>query len=268
MKVSVIQMNAQADKAGNLAKAVDMMTQAVTRDGPDLIVLPENFACYSTDPAIMAANAEPMPGGAAYEQLSRFAAEHRVNVHAGSMSEAGDDKPFNTTVVFNRDGAEIARYRKIHRFDITAPDGTQYFESQVVGGGRDVVTYDLEGFTIGCAICFDLRFGELFRTLVDKGADVIVIPSAFTHATGEAHWRVLIRARAIETQCYVIAPNQTGTFDNGAKANWGHSLIVDPWGAVLAETGEDEAIIAARLDPAEVIRTRGRIPIASLRVLG
>lgn len=267
MKVSAIQLNAQADKAANLAKALQMMAQAVERDRPDLIVLPENFTCYSTDSAIMAAHAEAMPGGPAYDAVSRFARENRVNIHAGSMSEAGPDKPFNTTVVFDRDGAEIARYRKIHRFDITAPDGTEYFESRVVGGGSDVVTYDLEGFTIGCAICFDLRFGELFRALVDKGADVIVIPSAFTHATGKAHWRVLIQARAIESQCYMIAPNQTGTFDDGAKANWGHSLVVDPWGVILAETGEDEAIISASLDPAEVAKVRARIPVARLRVL-
>ncbi|MDA5194503.1 carbon-nitrogen hydrolase family protein [Govanella unica] len=268
MKIAVIQMNAQTDKAANLARALRLMTEAKTLHAPDLIVLPENFTCYSTDAAIMAANAEAMPGGPAYEALAAFARTHKVAVHAGSMSERTADKPFNTSVVFDRDGREIARYRKIHRFDITAPDGTAYHESAVVGGGRDIVTYELDGLTFGCAICFDLRFGELFTALRSRGADVIVIPSAFTHVTGEAHWNVLIRARAIENQCYMIAPNQHGGFDNGAKANWGHSLMVDPWGAVLAEARADEAILIATIDKAAVRAVRERIPVETLRVLG
>lgn len=267
MKIAVIQINAPEDKEANVAKAFAFMEQAVREGSPDLIVLPENFTCYSTDAALMARNAEAMPGGPTHEALSRFARAHKVNIHAGSMSEAGADKPFNTSVVFDRTGREIARYRKIHRFDITAPDGTRYFESDVVGGGQDIVTYEIDGITFGCAICFDLRFGELFRALVDRGAQAIVIPSAFTHATGEAHWEILIRARAIECQTYVIAPNQTGLFDNGSKANWGHSMIVDPWGRVLAQAEMEEGVIYAKIDAAEVARVRQRIPVAELRVL-
>lgn len=267
MKIAVIQINAPEDKAANVAKAFAFMERAIEEGQPDLIVLPENFTCHVTDPAHMARNAEAMPGGPTYEALSRFARERNVNIHAGSMSEAGPNKPFNTTVVFDRQGREIARYRKIHRFDITAPDGTRYFESDVVGGGSDVVTYEIDGITFGCAICFDLRFGELFRALVDRGAQVIVIPSAFTYATGEAHWQTLIRARAIEWQAYMIAPNQTGHFDNGTKAHWGHSMIVDPWGRILAEAGMEETVIHAAIDPAEVQGVRERIPIADLRVL-
>lgn len=269
MKVAVIQMNAQNDKAANVRKAFALLERAVATERPDLIVLPENFTSYSTDPAVMAANAEAMPGGAVYEALSRFARDHKVAIHAGSMSEKAAGKPFNTSLVFDRDGREIARYRKIHRFDITAPDGTAYFESAVVGGGSAVVTYELDGFTIGCAICFDLRFGELFRALTDRGVNLIVIPSAFTYATGEAHWRPLLQARAIESQCYVVAPNQTGPFDDGSKANWGHSLIADPWGAVVAEAAlDDETIISATLDRQLIDSVRARIPVMNLRVLG
>lgn len=267
MKIAVIQINAPEDKAANVAKAFAFMERAMREEQPDLIVLPENFTCHSTDAALMARNAEPMPGGPTYEALSRFARDNNVNIHAGSMSEAGRDKPFNTTVVFDREGREIARYRKIHRFDITAPDGTRYFESDVVGGGQDIVTYEIDGVTFGCAICFDLRFGELFRALVDRGAQVIVIPSAFTHATGEAHWQTLIRARAIECQTYMVAPNQTGRFDGGSKAHWGHSMMVDPWGAILAEAGMEETVIYADIDPAEVAKVRQRIPVEELRVL-
>lgn len=267
IKLAVIQMNAQADKADNVRRAFALMERAVTEGAPDLIVLPENFTCYSTDAALMARNAEDMPGGAVYAALADFARRHRVAVHAGSMSEKGADKPYNTSVVFDREGQEIARYRKIHRFDITSPDGASYLESAVVGRGEDVVTYPLGDLTMGCAICFDLRFGDLFRALLDKGADVIVIPSAFTHATGKAHWKTLIQSRAIEFQLYVVAPDQTGTFDDGAKKTWGHSLIVDPWGEVLAEAGEEETILYATLDKAKVEAVRARIPVQKLRML-
>lgn len=267
MKIAVIQLNAQKDKALNVRRAFDLMTKAVAEHQPDLIVLPENFTCYSTDPQIMAENAEPFPSGPTYKALADFAQANRVAIHAGSMSEAAGDKPYNTSVVFDKSGQEIARYRKIHRFDITAPDGTSYFESDVVGGGTDIVTYQLDGLTFGCAICFDLRFAELFRALTDRGADVIVIPSAFTHSTGKAHWETLIRARAIETQCYMIAPNQFGTYDDGSKSNWGHSMIVEPWGTVLATAGNGEEIIIAELDRRLIETARNRIPISNLRVL-
>jgi len=267
IKVAVIQMNAQADKADNVRRALALMDRAVAEGPPDLIVLPENFTCYSTDAALMARHAEDMPGGAVYRALSDFARRHGVTLHAGSMSETSADKPYNTSVVFDRDGREIARYRKIHRFDITSPDGASYLESAVVGRGENIVTYPLGDLTVGCAICFDLRFGELFRALQDKGADVIVIPSAFTYATGQAHWKTLIQSRAIEFQSYVVAPDQTGTFDQGAKRTWGHSLIVDPWGEVIAEAGEEESILYATLDKAKVDAVRGRIPVQKLRVL-
>ncbi len=268
MKVAVLQTNAGGPKADNVEAAFALMKEAVAKDAPDLLVLPENFTFYSTDAEAMAAHAEPMPGGATYERLAAFARDHGIILHAGSMSEQTDgDKPFNTSVVFDRTGTEIARYRKIHRFDITAPDGTEYFESRVVGGGREIITYDADGLTFGCAICFDLRFGELFFRLAQAGTNVIVIPSAFTHATGKAHWETLIRARAIEFQAYVLAPDQCGTFDGGSKRTWGHSMIVDPWGEVLASLEEEPGYITATLAKAPIDKVRGRIPVADLRVL-
>lgn len=269
MKISVIQTNAGQAKAHNVAAALTLLEDTVTQEKPDLVVLPENFTFYSTDAAAMAREAEPMPGGETYERLSAFARTHGIILHAGSMSErpVTGDKPFNTSIVFDQTGAEIARYRKIHRFDITAPDGTRYYESDVVGGGQDIVTYSAGGLTFGCAICFDLRFGEMFTRLREDGADVIVIPSAFTHTTGKAHWETLIRARAIEYQCYVIAPDQCGTFDGGTKRVWGHSMIVDPWGKVLASLGEEPGAITTDIEKSMVDKIRGRIPVQKLRVL-
>jgi len=281
MKVVLIQTNGGDTKDRNVDTAFRVMEQAVADESPDLIALPENFAFYSTDARAMADHAEDLPGGPTYERLAAFARDKGVILHAGSLTEKpsnidsrvdggghdGDAKPFNTSVVFDRTGSEIARYRKIHRFDITGPDGTRYFESDVVGGGREIITYDAEGFTFGCAICFDLRFGELFFRLRDAGSDVIVIPSAFTHATGKAHWETLIRARAIEFQTYVLAPNQTGTFDDGTKRTWGHSMIVDPWGRVMASLKEGTGYISATLTRKQLDKVRGRIPVADLRVL-
>ncbi|RMF11215.1 MAG: carbon-nitrogen hydrolase family protein [Alphaproteobacteria bacterium] len=267
MKVAVLQTNGGGPKPENVDAAFALMERVVADEAPDFIALPENFPLYTTDAGVMADHAEPMPGGPTYERLRSFARDKGVVLHAGSMSERANGKPFNTTVVFDQTGKEIARYRKIHRFDITAPDGTEYFESHVVGAGRKVVTYENRGLTFGCAICFDLRFGELFFRLSQAGADVIVIPSAFTYATGRAHWETLIRARAIEFQCYMLAPNQTGTFDDGKKRNWGHSMIVDPWGEVLASLDEHPGYITATIDKSKVDKVRTRIPVNSLRVL-
>ncbi len=167
-----------------------------------------------------------------------FAREHKVFVHAGTLMEKvpNEKRIYNSTFVFNREGQEIAHYRKIHMFDIVGPDGTAYKESATVKPGENVVVYDLDGFKIGCAICYDIRFAELYLELEKAGADVIVLPAAFTLQTGKDHWEVLARARAIETQTYFAACGQTGsTVSNGERRHtYGHSLVCDPWGHVVA----------------------------------
>jgi nitrilase len=180
----------------------------------------------------------------------------------------GEARIHNTTVVFDRVGAEIARYRKIHLFDVTTPDGAAYKESAVVKPGDAVVTYDCEGVTIGCSICYDLRFPALFQALAEKGAEVIALPAAFTLQTGKDHWDVLLRARAIETETYVCAAAQTGTFTvgNETRATYGHSLVADPWGHVVAKASDGVGIVSTRLDPEVVRRTRALIPVAQHRV--
>jgi nitrilase len=200
-----------------------------------------------------------------------LATRHKIVVHAGSMLEkiAGDDRLYNTTVVFGPNGQELARYRKIHMFDITTPDGISYRESASFKAGDEVVTYEAGGITFGCAICYDLRFPALFDALVRKGAEVIVLPSAFTLQTGKDHWEVLCRARAIETQTYVLAPGQTGehVIPAGPRQTYGHSLIVDPWGHVIARASDGPGLVSARIDPARVAKVRQQIPVASHKVV-
>ena len=174
----------------------------------------------------------------------------------------------NTTVVFDRDGGEVARYRKIHMFDIETPDGVSYRESASFKPGDAVVTYDCEGTTVGCAICYDLRFPYLFQALVEAGAAVIALPSAFTLQTGKDHWEVLCRARAIEAQSYFVAPAQTGPHQvgNETRHTYGHSLVVDPWGHVTARASDGAGFVSARLDPARVAQVRQRMPVQDHRV--
>jgi nitrilase len=270
MKVSLIQMNSVSDKPANLAAARALIERAVGEEGPDWILLPEQFDWAGGGKGDKAKNAESLPGGPAYSLAQALAAKHRVFIHAGSLMERidGDARVHNTTVVFNRAGEEIARYRKIHLFDVTTPDGVSYRESETVKAGDAVVVYDCEGVTVGCAICYDLRFPYLFQALAEKGAQAIALPSAFTLETGKDHWEVLLRARAIETQCYVCAAAQTGEFIAGGerRRTYGHSLVADPWGHVVAKASDGIGVVSTRLDMVVVERARRLIPVARHRV--
>jgi nitrilase len=269
MRVCVIQMNSVNDKAANLAQARGLIEQAVKEDRPDLLLLPEVWAFQGGTTAERQAAAETIPGGEAYTLLREAASRHGVFLHGGSFLEQAEGCLFNTTVVFDRTGAEIALYRKIHLFDVVTPDGREYRESALVGRGREVVTYEAEGARIGCSICYDLRFGELYRQLAAKGAQLLMIPAAFTLQTGKDHWEVLIRARAVETQCYVAAAAQVGAFPAGkdVRHNWGHSMIVDPWGKVLAQVPDRPGFATAKLDLGYLQRVREMIPVHQHRVL-
>jgi len=268
MKVSVIQMNCGDDKAANLVQAQELAATAVAADAPDMLVFPETFAYIGGTVESRRAAAEPLPangtgGGETYAMLQGLAREHGVFVHGGSFLERDGEVCFNTTVAFDRAGAEVARYRKIHLFDVTAPDGTEYRESDTLAAGDDIVTYEAEGVTVGCTICYDLRFPELYRKLADKGAQVIMVPAAFTLATGKDHWEVLLRARAIETETYVVAADQVGQYleGNARRFTWGHSMIVDPWGHVLAQAQDRTGHATATLDCAYLDTVRQRIPV-------
>src|SRR5271156_5795046 len=266
MKVSLIQMNSINDKGANIAAARALIERAVAEEGPDWVLLPEQFDWAGGSRAEKLAAAERLPGGLAYEMARGQAIKHRIFVHAGSIMEAidGEERYHNTTVVFNREGEEIARYRKIHLFDVMTPDGTAYRESATVKAGDQVVTYDCEGVTVGCSICYDLRFPDLFQALAEKGAEMIAMPAAFTMQTGKDHWEVLLRARAIETETYVCASAQTGSFTvgNEQRHTYGHSLVADPWGHVIAKASDGVGIVSARTDPARVKKVRAMIPVA------
>lgn len=271
LDVCLIQMNSVGDRDANLDAARSLMQTVVDQGSPDLIVLPEHFDWDGGTPAEKVAAADAMPGGDAYEMARSFARKHGIWIHAGSLLERvpGEARIFNTTVVFNRQGDEVARYRKIHLFDITAPDGADYRESETVMPGQDVVTYDLEGFTVGCAICYDLRFPSLFQALSKSGADIIALPAAFTLQTGKDHWEVLCRARAIENQAYLIACGQWGAFldaDGARRQTYGHSLVADPWGHVVARASDGVGIVRCHLMRSQLNRVRGLIPALKHRV--
>lgn len=269
MKVTLLQMNSQNNKDANLRQAKSLFEAAVAADRPDLIVLPEMFPYHGGTLEGRRAAAETLPGGEAYRLMQTLAAQHRVHVHAGSVYEKDGDQYYNTTVAFDREGRERARYRKIHLFDVVTPDGTAYRESATVGRGQEIVTYDVDGMRVGCTICYDLRFAELYRALAERGAKIIMVPAAFTMMTGKDHWEVLLRARAIETQTYVCAPGQTGTYSDGnnTRACYGNSMVIDPWGHVIARAQDKVGFVSTRIDPAYLEDVRAKMPVHQHRVL-
>ncbi len=275
MRVSVMQMNPGANKEENIAQARHLIEGAVAEDRPDIVSLPEVWDSLGGDRATRTANAEHLPppgsnepGGPAYEFLRETARAAKIHVHGGSIIEKGPEKLFNTTVVFNPDGTELARYRKMHLFDIVAPDGTGYRESNSYAAGRDVVTYTAGDITVGCAICYDVRFPDLFWTLREAGAELIFLPSAFTLATGRDHWEALIRGRAIETQCWFAAPATWGKHLEGKgepRFTYGHSMIVDPWGHTTAKVSDGTGWATARIDHKVTERVRRDMPVVEHR---
>ncbi|MFC4171927.1 carbon-nitrogen hydrolase family protein [Microvirga sp. GCM10011540] len=267
MKVSLIQMNSQNNKAENLKTAATMIEKAVNEETPDLIVLPEYYAFLGEGRDNIHASAETFPDGEAYTLMAELSAKYRVTIHAGSVVERVGNNHYNTTVVFGPEGKEIARYRKIHLFDVDIPGGTSYRESDTISRGEDVVTYKVGDVTVGCAICYDIRFPELFRKLRDAGSDVIVLPAAFTLMTGKDHWETLARARAIETQTYFLAVGQVLSNSDGKKWCWGHSMVIDPWGHIVAQCSDKVASTSSRLDLDYVGHVRRNVPVAQHHVL-
>jgi nitrilase len=279
MRLSVLQMNAGADKSANIDQARRLIDQAVGSDHPDLVSLPEMWTCLGGTRAGKFEQAEELPpsgsnqsGGPAYEFLREVARTEKIHVHGGSLAEKSGDRLFNTTVVFGPDGTEIARYRKIHLFDIVTPDGTGYRESSTYGSGDEIVTCEADGVKLGLAICYDVRFPELFLALRRAGAEVIFLPSAFTLQTGKDHWEPLIRARAIETQCWMAAAATWGRHLDGARNEprftYGHSLVCDPWGHVVAKVSDGIGWATTRIDQTVTQRVRRDMPVLEHRKLG
>jgi predicted amidohydrolase len=262
-------MRSGDDVQANLASAVALLHRAAD-DGADLAVLPELFA-YLGPVARVPEIAEPLPGGPVAGALADVARERSMWVVGGSVHERAGDRIHNTAPLFDRTGELVARYRKIHLFDVDLDGQPPFRESALFAEGTELVTHDVEGVRVGLAICYDLRFPELFRGLMTLGTELVVLPAQFQHRTGVAHWEVLVRARAIEDQCFVAAAAQWGEFGPAEerRRSYGHSAIVGPWGEVLAEAPEEEDhVLVAEVDPAELRRVRRVLPALEHRRLG
>ena len=275
MRIAVIQMSPGVEKKLNIAQAHSLIGRMLTTQKVDLVVLPEMWTCLGGTSAQKFSAAEPLPipgkmGGEAYEFIRQTAIDNGIYIHCGSMGELEGDCIFNTSIVFDPKGVELGRYRKIHLFDIRTPDGQGYQESALYGAGEQVVTVEILGMKVGLAICYDLRFPELFFALRQQGAELIVLPAAFTLQTGKDHWEVLLRARAIETQCWIAASACTGSYSDGGgerRYTYGHSLIADPWGHVVVKASDGIGWANAVVDNALTTRIRADMPVIEHRKL-
>ncbi len=253
-----IQLNSTDNMAANI-EAVKIYVGHAAREGANLITLPENAFLMEAPGAPRTLYAEEdHPGISAAASLAQT---HHCWLLVGSVAVKTDDsgKTANRSLLFSPDGRITARYDKIHLFDVTLPGGEVYAESARMLAGEKAVLAHTPKVDIGLSVCYDVRFPQLYRALAQAGASILTVPAAFTSVTGEAHWHTLLRARAIENGCYVLAPAQTGAHPGGRKT-YGHSLIIDPWGTVLADAGEHAGIITATLDLAMVKNIRARLP--------
>ena len=256
---ATVQMTSTTDWESNLKRAQDYVLQAIDA-GARLITLPENYGFLGRESEKLP-HAQSVEEGPFLEPFRKLAQKHRVAILAGSIPETGPDAEhvYNTSVLIGTSGETLAAYRKIHLFDIDIPGEVSFQESSAVAGGSHAVVADFEGWKIGLTVCYDLRFPHLYQMLVDEGATILTVPAAFTLQTGKDHWEVLLRARAIENQCFVLAPDQFGHHSKG-RASWGKSLIADPWGTLLALMPEREGFAMARLDPEDIRRVRRGLP--------
>lgn len=260
MKVAAIQMRSGLDPEANFDALVPLLTAAAAQ-GVDYVLTPEVTLIFPENRDQLRSVAAPFEGHPQLAKVGALARRLGMHVHIGSLPVPLEDGRFaNRSVLFGPDGAQLASYDKIHLFDADIAGLNAYRESATYRGGQEAVTAPLDPFTLGFSICYDIRFPRLYNTLANAGANLIAVPAAFTVPTGQAHWHVLLRARAIETGSYVIAAAQGGNHPNG-RSTYGHSLIVDPWGKVIAELDHDEpGVLVAEIDPQAVAEARQRIP--------
>jgi deaminated glutathione amidase len=257
-RAAVVQMTSIEDRERNL-RAADALARRAAGAGAQLVAFPENFSWMGAEKD-KAQFVEALDGPV-LGRMAGLARELHVHLLAGSIMERGapDGRAYNTSVLFGPDGSRIAVYRKIHLFDVAIPDGATYHESKTIAPGSEPVVAKTPLATLGLSVCYDLRFPELYRRLSAGGAEVLTVPSAFTLHTGKDHWAVLLRARAVENLCYVLAPAQFGRH-NEKRVTYGHAMIVDPWGAVIAQASDGEGMALADLDPAVLQRVRTELP--------
>lgn len=261
LTVAAVQMSSQADVTENLRVVCKRIDEAV-RQGARLVVLPENFAFMGSNDEKRAVAESLEDPGPILRALATAATQSKAWIIGGGMPTRSPDplRPFNTCVAIAPDGSIAAHYHKLHLFDVELADGSVYRESKgTMPGEAKPPVIDIEGFRVGLSICYDLRFPELYRELTEQGAEVVVIPSAFAVPTGKDHWHVLLRARAIEAQSYVIAPAQWGRHPRG-RQTYGKSLIADPWGDVIAQASDGVGLVLAELNRAFLDEVRTRLP--------
>jgi predicted amidohydrolase len=267
LDIAIVQLNAQDDVAKNLAVIEELAARA---SGARLLALPEGCTILGdVEKKRAAAELRPTLGkvpteGLAMTTLARLAQQHRTCIAAGGVALISEDRdrPYNAHVWFDETGAVRAIYRKVHLFDVDLADGTRLRESDSTTAGTpgdDVIVIDVDGWRFGLTVCYDLRFPEHYRKLVDRGAHALLVPSAFTVPTGKDHWHVLLRARAIESQAYVLAPAQWGRHPSN-RLTYGKSLVADPWGDVIAQVSDGVGLARVTLDPKRLETVRAQLP--------
>jgi deaminated glutathione amidase len=256
---AMIQMRSGLDPTANLAAALKSINEA-KEAGADYVLTPEMTNILAAKRAQLFAKIVTEERDATLTTLREVASKLAIYIHIGSLAiKASPEKAANRSFLIDRRGEVVARYDKIHMFDVDLAGGESYRESNTYRPGELAMVADLLWGRLGLTVCYDLRFPALYRALAEAGASFLAIPSAFTRQTGEAHWHVLQRARAIENGCFVFAAAQGGKHENG-RETYGHSLVVDPWGRILAEGGTEPGVVMAQIDPSEVVAARSRIP--------
>lgn len=260
MHIACIQMTSAQDPADNLSVIEERLRKAAAA-GATLIALPETCVFMERGRKAMQARLTAQQDNSDLKQIAALTAELGVHVLIGSMVLASEDteRAVNRSLLLAPDGTVAASYDKIHMFDVTLANGETHAESASYQPGERLAVADIGEAKLGLSICYDVRFPTLYRRLAEAGADIISVPSAFTRPTGKAHWHILLRARAIETGCFIIAPAQVGAHENG-RETYGHSLIIDPWGQVLAEAGDADDMIMAEIDVSLAEKARAQIP--------
>ncbi len=267
---AAIQMSSTNQLGANLTTARRLLREAAAA-GAALAVLPENFAFMGARDSDKFALAEPDGAGAIQDFLASTAVDLKLWIVAGTVPlavEGDSSHVWPASLVYNTEGRCVARYDKIHLFDVVVPGGERYLESATIkqGDPRQTEVVPTPVGRLGLSVCYDLRFPELFRALTAAGAEVLSVPAAFTYRTGQAHWETLLRARAIENQCFVIAPGQHGSHVSGRRT-WGHSMIIDPWGDKLAALGDGDGVAIAPLDMGRLAEVRRQFPALTHRLL-
>lgn len=264
MRVAAIQMVSAPDLDENLKQAAELI-QTAAASGAKLIALPEYFCFMGRADTDKLAIKEPNGAGPIQEFLARTARQHGVWLVGGTLPLASPEpgRVFNTSFVYGPDGAQVARYDKIHLFNFQR-GAESYDESRAIRPGEAVQTFDAPCGKVGLSVCYDLRFPELYRAM--GPVNLILVPAAFTYTTGQAHWELLLRARAVENQCYVLAPAQGGKHPNG-RHTWGHSMLIDPWGDVIDVLPQEPGVIGGTIEPERIAQLRASLPALRHRVI-